>query len=197
MTTRHALPLLICLVWCAANASAASTHYVFGLLPGSDRSVYADDQLLYGRVTASPAGELTFRAYIGDDFVVKPSGKVVAIQSTIEVQAFRVVSASPFAVTLNWTASPQGTESPVSSSYELRYASQPLTEDNWSSATLVSEIPAPTVPNEAQYAVVEGLEPGQTYFFALRPEDDSSPPEAFTPEVSATTPDPATLPVAE
>jgi hypothetical protein len=77
--------------------------------------------------------------------------------------------ASYTTMTLNWTA-PADPNSPCAA-YDIRYSTATITDANWGSATQVAGEPAPHEPGSSQYFVVGGLNPGTTYYFAIKTSD--------------------------
>lgn len=65
-------------------------------------------------------------------------------------------------VTLTWTA-PEDTHV-----YDIRYSTSPIDEVSWETATKITYPPEPAGPGEQQSYVVENLEAGTGYFFAVR-----------------------------
>lgn len=76
-------------------------------------------------------------------------------------------------VGLTWTA-PLG-DGPLGgpSGYEIRFATSPISEENWDQAQRVDDPPHPTAPRGKEAFTIEGLQPGQTYYLALRSVDAS------------------------
>ena len=77
------------------------------------------------------------------------------------------------AVGLSWTAPGDDGGQGTATSYDLRYASAPITEANWGSASPVSGEPAPAAAGTSQGMTVSGLTPGASYYFALKTEDEA------------------------
>ena len=76
-------------------------------------------------------------------------------------------------VKLSWTAPGDDGDIGTSSSYIIRYAKSAITtESAWSSATNVSGEPTPQQSGETESFIVTGLNPGETYYFAIKSLDD-------------------------
>jgi subtilisin family serine protease len=71
---------------------------------------------------------------------------------------------------LNWTA-PSDAGSGSASSYDLRYSTAPITEENFESATAVSGEPSPAAAGTPEQFIVTGLTPGTLYYFAIKSAD--------------------------
>jgi hypothetical protein len=84
------------------------------------------------------------------------------------VDDLTVLEASPRSVVLRFTPPRDVSLGPTpSDTFELRYFSEPLTLNNWNSATPFAGNPVHGQPGRAVQVGVEGLEPARTYHFAL------------------------------
>jgi hypothetical protein len=90
-------------------------------------------------------------------------------------------------VTVTWTAPGEqgGTGKPAG--YDIRYSSSPLTEGNWDTATQVQGEPAPGGVGEHQSFTILGLDPGATYYIAIKVGDEAGHYSQLSNVVSATT----------
>ncbi|WP_158289582.1 fibronectin type III domain-containing protein [Paenibacillus flagellatus] len=77
-------------------------------------------------------------------------------------------------VELKWTAPGDDGNERTATEYDVRYASTPITEANWSSATPVVGEPSPQVAGTQQQFAVLGLTPGATYYFAMKTRDNAN-----------------------
>lgn len=75
-------------------------------------------------------------------------------------------------VKLTWTATGDDGFKGQAHSYDLRYASSPISDANWEQAQQVPNEPQPQAPGILETIVVEGLEPGATYYFGLKVFDN-------------------------
>lgn len=78
-------------------------------------------------------------------------------------------------VALTWTAPGDDGNSGTASSYEVRYATNPVGADTaswWAAATSVGTMPAPRRAGSRESFVVVGLASATTYYFALRTSDE-------------------------
>jgi len=75
-------------------------------------------------------------------------------------------------VVVQWNAPGDDGWSGTATSYDLRYSESPITSSNFSSATRVTDLPAPRSSGTRQRVTVRGLTPGTTYYFALRTQDN-------------------------
>jgi hypothetical protein len=75
-------------------------------------------------------------------------------------------------VALAWTVPGDDGMSGAASAYDMRRSAVPITDQNFSSATPVT-VAAPWQAGFLQATVVEGLNPGTTYYFAIKTRDES------------------------
>lgn len=74
--------------------------------------------------------------------------------------------------TLTWTAPGDDGDRGTASSYDVRYASEPITEENWESASRADGEPAPSVAGETEVYILRGLDPDSDYYFAIKAADE-------------------------
>jgi formylglycine-generating enzyme required for sulfatase activity len=79
---------------------------------------------------------------------------------------------APGTVDLSWTAPGNDGTTGTASVYIVRYHTAPITEATWTAATDVTGEPAPNVAGSIETMTVSGLVAGQTYYFALRTQDE-------------------------
>ncbi len=85
----------------------------------------------------------------------------------------RAQEAGTDSLTLHWTATGDDGAVGTAALYDLRMSSAAITAANWTSATALTDLPAPAASGTAQSVVVRGLAHGTTYYFALRVRDDA------------------------
>jgi subtilisin family serine protease len=81
--------------------------------------------------------------------------------------------ATQTSVTLSWTATGDDGALGTSYLYDLRFSTAPITPGNWSSATLVVGLPLPQASGATESVTVNRLQPGTTFYFALRAVDEA------------------------
>ena len=96
-----------------------------------------------------------------------------------------VVSAGPDSVTLAWTV-PSGEINQVDDSV-IRYATFPLSAENWESAILPDQTKPSGGPGEVISMTIHGLLPETTYYFAAKNTVLTRPEPSISNVVSATT----------
>ena len=92
--------------------------------------------------------------------------------SPIAVADFSIGANSPNSITLNWTAPGDDSSTGTASQYEIRYSTSSIDNGNFSSATLVSGVPAPQVAGSQESFEVTGLATNTTYYFAIKTADE-------------------------
>lgn len=89
-------------------------------------------------------------------------------------------------VNLSWTAPGDDGDSGTATTYLIRYATSAISDDvTWNNATQVSGEPAPLAAGTTQTMTVSGLAPGQTFYFAIRVQDEVSLMSALSNSPSA------------
>lgn len=77
-------------------------------------------------------------------------------------------------VLTSWTEPGDDLDYGTTTSYEVRYAtSSPITEGNWASTTLPGNQPTPHVAGSAGQMQIQGLVPGNVYYFAVKTTDEA------------------------
>jgi len=94
-----------------------------------------------------------------------------------DLRADRVDSVS---TTLVWTATGDDGFSGAAALYDARVSRSPLSEDAWDSAESLDGEPEPSVSGRTDTLDVAGLQPGTTYYFALRAIDEEGNASAWS-----------------
>lgn len=107
----------------------------------------------------------------------------------------RVTEIRDYTITLQWTA-PADSENNAVAYYDIRGSTEPIDEESFEWAPLY-EIwsPTPLAPGGNQFTVVESLDPGTLYYFAIRSYDHEENVSPLSNVVSARTTIPATIDV--
>jgi hypothetical protein len=77
-------------------------------------------------------------------------------------------------VTLSWTAPGDDVSSGTAAQYDIRYATSPITDENWPDASQAMNEPSPQPAGSAETFVVADLSPDTDYYFALMTADEAS-----------------------
>lgn len=76
------------------------------------------------------------------------------------------------AVTLTWTAPGDDSLVGQATEYDIRYATFPITEGNFGTATRWSGTKLPAAPGTLEALVITGLTPSTPYWFAIKTADE-------------------------
>lgn len=90
-------------------------------------------------------------------------------------------------ITLTWTAPGDDGASGRAAQYDIRYALAPITAGNFDSATTGTDAPAPAIAGAIESFTVTGLNPGTTYYFAIKTADEALNWSTLSNIASATT----------
>lgn len=104
-----------------------------------------------------------------DEFVFTRFSDVLAPAAITDL---RVVSASGNSILLSWTATGDDAFTGRASAYDLRFSTQSITENNFSSTAMATGLPAPNFSGTTQSFFVPDLNAKATYFFALKVRDE-------------------------
>ncbi len=75
--------------------------------------------------------------------------------------------------TLTFTAPGDDIGVGTATAYDLRYSTEPITEENWQDAVPASSLPDPLAAGSGETLTIDGLAAGTTYYFALEAMDES------------------------
>lgn len=81
-------------------------------------------------------------------------------------------SAGLNSVTLSWIAPGDDGSTGTASIYDIRYSSTLITEGNWGASSQVTGEPTPQVAGSVESFTVTRLNPGSTYYFAIKTRDE-------------------------
>lgn len=80
--------------------------------------------------------------------------------------------ASETAITLMWTASGDDANEGIAYRYVIKQFTEEINEDNWDDAVAIADPPIPQIAGSEESMILNELEPGLSYFFAIKVEDD-------------------------
>lgn len=92
---------------------------------------------------------------------------------------------------LSWTAPGNSGMEGRAGDYELRFSTEPITEENFDEAPELDLLPRPSVAGSTESFVVRGLETNTTYYFGLRATDVFGNESGVSNIVAGTTDEPA------
>ncbi len=104
-----------------------------------------------------------------DEGPTRPPDSIPPAMSSLQID--RV---APTRIKLSWSAPGDDGWSGRAAAYDLRYATSPLDETNWSTGTVVTGMQAPGFPRQRESTTIENLSSDVTYYFALRARDENS-----------------------
>ena len=92
-------------------------------------------------------------------------------------------------VDLSWEAPGDDGGEGTAGSYEIRFATDVITEESFDDAQLATGVPGPQTAGTGEEHTVTGLTGGETYYFVLRSYDDAMNPSPLSNPASATATD--------
>jgi len=164
--------------WYAMNGNDAHSRYGSPLLrdssfAGLDPHLRAGSLAIGAGEGGSDAGPIPF---VSSD--VTPPGTITNLAAA---QVFDL------SALLAWTAPGDDGSAGTATAYDLRRSGAPITETNFGSATAVSALPAPLGAGAVQSYLAQSLNPGTTYYFALKTRDEAGNWSALSDVVKVTT----------
>ncbi|MFQ5822511.1 MAG: Ig-like domain-containing protein [bacterium] len=114
------------------------------------------------------------------------------IQSSDETRPAAVIDLSvglisATSIELTWKATGDDSLQGTASSYDLRYATTLITNENFPGATKVTGLPTPSGPSTPESFFVTNLQPNTTYYFALKVLDEANNASDISNVPTATT----------
>ena len=102
-----------------------------------------------------------------------------------------LLETQPTQVSVTWTAPGDDGDVGSANAYDLRYATFPLNADNFGDASMVADVPTPSVAGTPETAVIPGLQPRTGYHIALVSVDERGNPSALSNVLQVDTGQPA------
>jgi hypothetical protein len=152
-------------------AEASIRHCVFSVAPSTTMDVYRDGQPALQGARTSAAGFLGFGVDGGTSFQVVPPGTNDATAPAAVID-LTVTQATPSWLALTWTATGDDGSNGMAARYDLRYATAPITEENWAAAAQCTGEPAPMTTGQSESFTVTGLPSATAYYFAIKVADE-------------------------
>jgi len=90
-------------------------------------------------------------------------------------------------IDLSWTATGDNGNVGTATSYDIRYSTSWITQENWDSAIQVSDESIPQAPGSSETFTVSGLSAGGTYYFVIKVLDEAGNESDFSNVTSAET----------
>jgi hypothetical protein len=132
-------------------------------------------------ITGLTPGQLYYFAIKSQDEIPNTSGlsnspSAVAALESIPPDAIMDLAANSGSrdgqVDLSWTAPGDDGDAGTASAYLIRYNMVEITDTNWLSSTVVSHTLTPSLAGSAETLTVSDLTPGETYYFAIKSQDE-------------------------
>lgn len=164
---------------------AGAAALVLALYPGTPPDLLKNALMS----TVEPKETLEGRMVTGGRLNVHRALLAVEIDSIAPapVSDLQVLESGSNDVILAWTASGDDGNEGQATSYDIRYALAPITEDNFDVAPATPNPPFPQPAGETERFIVTGLDFNTTYYFALRVLDERRNSSTISNLVSATT----------
>ncbi len=157
------------LIW-AANPSWTYAKVKSQILSGTDKVSSLSGKTISG-------GRLNVHKAMQNAETTPPSAVSTLTSETLSFST----------VKLKWTATGDDGNTGTATSYEIRYSTSAINSSNFSSATLVSSVPAPKSSGSAESLTITGLTQKTVYYFAMKVTDDVGNVSGLSNVASATT----------
>jgi hypothetical protein len=151
----------------------------------------------YSMMSVDPSTDTTFwftTEYVKNTGTVTWRTRVAGFNLMEDLIAPDVVTdlaasaATTNAVNLSWTASGDDGDEGTAFLYDIRYSTEPITEENFDAASIVAKTPKPKESGMQELFAVTGLEFSTKYYFALKVRDRQFNFSPVSNVVEATTP---------
>ncbi len=105
---------------------------------------------------------------LGTALFISPGASFLFVPGEVSQQS---APSTATAVSLTWTAPGDDGNVGQAASYNLRYATSPITDLNFATATAVTGLSTPLPAGSTETSTVTNLQPATTYFFAIKTSD--------------------------
>lgn len=116
-----------------------------------------------------------------------PSSQTLDDTPPSPVTDFTLISIGSRTALLSWTAPGDSDTSGIATSYDVRFSTSPITEDNWASCQKGTDEPIPGPYGTYQEYTLNKLRPNYTYYIAMKTLDEENNKSALSNVVSGTT----------
>jgi ferredoxin len=126
----------------------------------------------------------------GNESLLSNSTHAQILFDTIPPAAVNDLAAEIFdtSVLLRWTATGDDGMEGVATFYDIRYHSQEITEENWNVCLQLNYTETPNYAGSQETYLVNNLNAGETYFFAIKVFDDNNNASDLSNNATATIP---------
>lgn len=162
------------------TSTYATTHTV--TMTGLETNATATDHVYYIRCLDDSdnynESDYTFTLTVAAD-TTAPS----------QIDDLAVVECDQSSCDLSWTSVGNDADTGTADYYDLRYSTATINDGNWAGATQVTGEPTPKVAGQAETFTVTNLDPGETYYFAIKAVDPAGNAGALSNVPNETTVD--------
>ena len=157
------------------NISGSGTYrtIIADSIPNAYYDVFVDGSL-HGTHTATGSGLLVFDLPLnGQHTVIISSGTADYTAPAAITNLGASTGTEVGSIKLTWTATGDDGNVGTAASYIIRHSTSAITAANWGSAADVTGEPLPKPAGASETFTVTGLTPGQTYYFAIKAQDEA------------------------
>ena len=112
-----------------------------------------------------------FEGWYVDDVMIL-GANIVDETAPAAINNLSIPSVTTSSIRLTWSAPGDDGIYGQANQYELRYHTAPINETNWSTCALASNMIAPATAGTSENFQVQNLNPNQTYYFAIKTQDE-------------------------
>lgn len=152
--------------WSQHSVDVRTRYVRFGMM---DKHANIAEVVLYGSEVGGGTG--------GNDDSTPPAAIADLAVGTITANS----------VNISWTAPGDDGATGTATSYDIRYSTSVITSQTFASAMQVSGEPTPNAAGTSQSMTITGLQPGMTYYFAMKTSDEVPNHSTMSNLVLATT----------
>ena len=153
----------------AHNSSDTVKYISVPVTADTEASVTLDQQQDYTLVVDDDGDGTTDEQRRPDSVVTQ----AVDLTPPARVTDLAVTNTSSGTAELSFTAPGDDEDAGTARYYDIRYGTEPVTEDNWREAMPLETVPLPQAAGSVETAVATGLSAGTTYYFALKARDET------------------------
>ncbi len=139
--------------------------------PGTPESVFVNG--------LTPGTTYWFAIKVGDEIYNWSAPTIIAVTTPNDQTAPAAVSnlavsgGDAFSANLTWTASGDDGTNGTASVYDIRYSTSPIDASNFDGAAAMPNAISPQAAGNAEQFAVSGLQPGTTYYLAMKVKDET------------------------
>lgn len=183
--------------WQTNEPATSRVEYGFSASYGVEKfdgSLVSDHSLVLAGLSGGTTYHFRVRSTDGSGnsaFSVDQTFETLFAPDTTPPAAISDLSVGDFGPTfadIFWTAPGDDDITGQAKLYDIRRSMNPINDSNWNSAIKLTGEPIPTLAGTVQNYLAIGLNPGTTYYFAVRSTDEAGNESALSNVVSVTTP---------